>query len=370
MPLRCWFVAVWVVSQTLASTQTPIAASMPMKLVNPWVSAAQPNVPADPLEIAGSAEPVQDVAQRATAIKLLNNAQFLSNVRRGPYDLKTQFTSSQGTWQIEDSSPGRNIYRWAIQGPSYSAVNLFLDRVIYSNQPATGIPLRVAQVHSAIFAHTPVYGPRATLRMASGNLNGMQLTCVLVSHLFNAQPAGGPRRWEEYESCIDPKSGLLISYSPVPGMYVVYDYSNAQHLGDITFPGKFTIMEAGQTVVEAQVVSLTQSVNTDASIYTPAGLNPLGVGFPLTAPWRMQEIDFAGNPTPNAIKGQFVVVRGMVSPDGSFTEAEVLASSDPGLNQKALQRAAQRHPTTSQDGQNGATPQSHEAFVTTLFVTN
>ena len=196
MFLRC-LTAAYVAAQIFAFAQSaaPQAAGQPSKFVNPWVSAAQPKVPADPLEIAGNAEPVRDVEQRAAAIKLLTNAQFLSNVRRGPYDLKTQFTTAEGAWQIEDSSPGRNIYRWTVQGPSYSAVNLLLDQVIYSNQAAGNIPLRVAQVHSAIFAHYPVYGPRATLRMASGNLNGTAVTCVLVSHLFNAQPVSGARRW-------------------------------------------------------------------------------------------------------------------------------------------------------------------------------
>jgi hypothetical protein len=178
----------------------------------------------------------------------------------------------------------------------------------------------------------------------------------------------GPRRWEEYESCVDPKSGLLMSYSPAPGMYVLYDYSNAQHLGGVTFPNKFTITEAGQTVVEAQVDSLTEGISADAPIYTPAGLNPLGVGFPLTMPWRMQDISFEGRPNPMPTNGQFVVVRGMVSPDGHFTDAEVLASSNPSLNQKALERAVQPHRMMPEDGQNGATPQSHEAFFTTLFL--
>lgn len=332
-------------------------------------AAAQPNVPPDPLEAAGNAEPVQDVAGRAKAINLLKNSQFLSNVRRVPYDLKTHFTSADGTWQIEDSSRGRDVYRWAVQSPSYSAVNLFLNRVIYSNQSAA-IPLRLAQVHSAIFAHYPAYGARATLRIAQGNLNGTQVTCVLVSHLFNAQPAAGPRRWEEYESCIDPQSGLLISYSPVPGMYVIYDYSNSKHLGNVTLPGKFTITEAGQAVVEAEIDSLTPPATADASLYTAAGLQPLGVGFPLSAPWRMQDIAYEGKPNARVTQGQFVVVRGMISPDGTLTEAEVLASSNPDLNQKALERAARTNRMMSQEDQNGITPQSHEAFVTTLFVGN
>ena len=161
-----------------------------------------------------------------------------------------------------------------------------------------------------------------------------------------------------------------MSYSPVPGMYVVYDYSNAQHVGNVTFPGKFAITEAGRTVVEAQVVSLTQPEKAGAAIYTPPGLSALGVGFPLTPPWSMQDIEFSGRRSGEVTEGQFVVVRGMVAPDGSMSEAEVLASSSPGLNQRALERAAQRHRTMPQDDANGATPQAHEAFLVTLFVTN
>jgi outer membrane biosynthesis protein TonB len=151
---------------------------------------------------------------------------------------------------------------------------------------------------------------------------------------------------------------------------VLYDYSAAKHLGSITFPGKFTISEAGQTVVEVQVVSLTRPANSDAAVYTAAGLNQLGVGFPLTMPWTIQEINYAGRPNGAVMNGQFVVVRGMISPDGNLTEAEVLASSNPSLNQKALERAARPHRMRPQDDQNGTTPQSHEAFFTTLFVTN
>lgn len=369
MSLRYWIAAACFASSTWLLAQSPSAVTTPAKpLNNPWVAAAQPNVPADPLEIATTAEPVQDTDQRAKAIKLLNDAQYLSNVRRAAYDLKTQFTSAEGTWQIEDSSPGRNIYRWTVQGPSYAAVNLFLNQVIYSNQPANGIPLRLAQVHSAIFAHYPVYGPRATLRLASGSVNGVPVTCVLVSHQLNAQPAAGPRRWEEYESCLDPQSGLLMSYSPVPGLYVAYDYSQAKHLGNITFPGKFTITEAGEPVAEAQVMSLTASADADAPIFTPAGLNPLGAGFPLTPPATLHEVAFTANPSSSNVTAQFVVVRGMLSPDGTLSNATVLASSNPALNQRALDRAAQPRGTSSNDEQNGATPQSHEVFFTTLFL--
>ena len=72
MSLRCLFVVVWVVSETLASAQTPTPTSTPMKFVNPWVSVAQPNIPDQPL--AGQALTDQ-----------LGRAVFLvSRSRRGP----------------------------------------------------------------------------------------------------------------------------------------------------------------------------------------------------------------------------------------------------------------------------------------------
>jgi hypothetical protein len=162
---------------------------------------------------------------------------------------------------------------------------------------------------------------------------------------------------------------LLITYSPVPGLYILYDYANAHHLGTVTFPGKFTITEAGQTVVEAQVVSLTEVVNpADPTMYASTGLTALGVGFPLTPPASMQSVEITGGPVTSTSSGQFAVVHGMLAPDGTVTNTEVLATSNPSLNQKALDRAAQRH-WMRQEDQNGVTPQSSEAYFVTLFVT-
>jgi hypothetical protein len=365
MPLNRWqsLAVVFIAIQALASAQAPFS----------WAAVAQPPVPRDPLEMAGNAQPVQDVAQRTAAINLLETARDRSNVRGGPYDLKLQFTSTgslplDGNWQLEDMSPGRNIYRWTVRGPSYSAVNLFLRRVLYSNQPAAGMPLRLAQVRGALFANYPVYGPLESIRTLNGNLKGADVTCVLVSHQVNAKPASGPRRWEEYESCIDPKSGLLISYSPAPGLYVLYDYSSAQHFNDKVFPGKFTITQSGQTVIEARVESLGDVANIDASVFKPAGLTPLGTGRLITPPWTFHSMAFAGKPGANP-GAQFVVLHGMISADGHFAHPEVLASSNASLNQQALQRLTLLQNWQSLDtGQSSATPQPHEIFFTTLFL--
>ena len=80
--------------------------------------------------MTGGAQPVQNAEQRAGVVTLIQNARDLSNVRAQPYDLKTTFVSngglpSDGSWTLQDTSPGRGQYRWTAQGPNYAAVNLY-----------------------------------------------------------------------------------------------------------------------------------------------------------------------------------------------------------------------------------------------------
>jgi hypothetical protein len=168
-------------------------------------------------------------------------------------------------------------------------VNLQANRILYSNQPAISLPLRLAQVREAIFYSEPVVGPRASLRTASGNLNGVDLVCALIAH--NAAPSGqtGGRRWEEEEYCVDPKAGTLITYSLVPGLYVLYDYSKALQFHSKLIANNFTITQAGQTVVEAQTESVTDPSNNPAAFQT-AGLNQIGVGPIMSAPWHLRSM--------------------------------------------------------------------------------
>ena len=68
-----------------------------------------------------------------------------------------------------------------VQGPSFSGVFLSRDKLLLSNQPGGAVPLRLAQVRSAIFgAYATDFGSYATLRVANGYLNGGELRCVLV----------------------------------------------------------------------------------------------------------------------------------------------------------------------------------------------
>ncbi len=367
-------VVVSIAFQTLAlgQTATPtVPAGPPPRIL--WATLAEPPVPSDPLElITANAQPVLETNERAAVINLLSSARALSNVRAQAYDLKTTFTAvgsspSDGSWQLEDISPRRNLYRWTAQGPSYSAVNLYSNNVLYSNQPATGIPLRLAQVRGAIFFTPMLVGPRASIRTANANLNGTEVTCVLVARMSPVKPVAGGRRWDEEEYCVDPKSGLLMTSSAAPGLYVLYDYANALHFHDRIIPGKFTITEAGQPVIEARLESITDPGNLDRSLFDPAGLNSIGVGSTMTGSWKVRSM------VPSASGGassgmQVVVLHGMLSPDGHLSDTEVLASSNAGLNQSALERAAQwQNWQAGNEGQPGATPQSHEVFFTVQF---
>lgn len=328
--------------------------------------AEEPPVPSDPLElVTGDAQPVQDVTQRAEIVNLLINAHRNSNVRAQAYDLKTSFTvsgssPSAGLWQEEDVSPGAALYRWTAQGPNYSAVNLTLNRVFYSNQPTNNMPLRLAQLRAAIFYTDAMIGPRASIRTRKASLNGVDLTCALIAHGATASNQIGGRRWEEEEYCVDLKQDVLLTYSPAPGLYVVYDYSDGLQFHGKLIANKFTISEAGQTIIEAKTESVTDPPNNPAA-FQPTGLNQFGVGPAMSGPWRMRSMRAAPNGTASGV----VVLHGMQSPDGQLAEVEVLASSDPSLNDAALEVGSKwKGGLIGRETEPGVTPQSHEVLMT------
>ena len=330
---------------------------------------AQPPVPNDPLElVTGAAQPVQNAAQRAVAASLLDQAHQLSNVRAYAFDLKTSFVStgaSEGSWSLEDAAPSRHLYRWTAQGPGYSAANLYNNQLLYGDPAAGNMPLRLAQVRAAMFFAYQAFGPLATMRTAAGSLNGAAVNCVLLSHTSQKDVSGG-RRWDESEYCVDPKSGLLLTYSPVPGVYVSYDYTNALHFHDKIIAGKFTITEAGQTVAEARTESVTDTSKMDPALFQPAGMQKIGAGSLMTRPWKVRSMATPGA-SPN-LAPQFVVLDGLLTPDGQMREIQVASTSDASLNQAALEKAlAWKSGRSAEDPKPGATPQSHEVFFTVQF---
>jgi hypothetical protein len=336
-------------------------------------------VPYDPSEaVIGDAPLIRDAKDRAATLQLLLTAQRLSNVRLHAYDLKTTFTSygslpSDGRWTLEDTSPGVSIYRWTAQGPSFSAVFLSLDRLLSSNEPGGAVPLRLAQVRSAIFGvYAPQIGPYATLRVANSELRGGEFQCVLVGrgNFGKTEPnfAKG-RSFDESEYCVDPRTGLLAMYSPFAGEYIHYDYANAQHFHDVTIPDRFTITEGGKTIIEARTESVSDAPPKSSNLFVAEGLAPIGAGVVLEVPSLMRGV----RPLPNASPGEsanveVVVVHGVVSPDGKLNEAEVVTSTNPGLDRDALEYAA-KNPTLRMgaNAQPGAAQHPREMVFTEEF---
>jgi hypothetical protein len=339
----------------------------------------RPPVPSDPLELVTStAQPTEDAQARIAALGLLNTARALSNVRAQPYDLKTSFTASggsasDGNWTLEDVSRG-HAYRWTAQGPNYSAINLYPNSVqngLYGSLTGGVVPLRLLQARAAIFFNYPSVGQYASVRTATGFLNGAEQHCVLVAIGAGTHAYSGPRNWEESEYCVDAQSGVLTEYSPVPGLYVRYDYSAAIQFHGKSIPNGFTISQGGQTVVDAKTISVTDPPAAIDPVFSANGLPVLGTGRAMNPGVNIPMVMPApGQPFPQSTANaaiQVVTLHGNYS-DSGLGEVEVLASTDPSFNQAATDFAKTMRRASPQ-GQPGTTPQTSELIYTLEFVT-
>ena len=346
------------------------AAVVPSALAQNNLS--EPAIPADPLEfVTGDAQVVTTAEARAQILALLNRAHALSNIRSGAYDLKSTVTSfgsgsNEGSWQLEDTSPAPGFYRWTVQGPTYSATNLYNNQLLYSNHPAGAAPLRLQQVRTAIFFAflNTAFQRSALIRAAGATYSGRRITCVLLSGM-NPPPLDRGRLWEETEYCIDRSSGLLLTYSAAPGSYVLYDYSKTLQLNGSVIPTKITITEAGTPTVEAQLQSLTTPAHASVAAFTPpAGATPIGAGPLMAAPSRFPIFIAEKRGTPGS-SVQPVIVHGVMNPEGRIVETEIAQTSNPSLNQRALSVVQQWQGRSTAPG---ATPLQREVFVNVKFV--
>jgi hypothetical protein len=361
--------------QFVAFPQSPMSGQVG-PVVNPW---AQYPAPSAPLELVTSgAQPVQTAEERANALALLFKAQRLSTVRAQPYDLKTSFTTygslpSDGQWMTEDISPGPGIYRWTAEGPGFSGTFLYTNRFLLSSNRTGTMPLRLMQVRNAIFGIYGQVDPRASIRVAMSDLNGGAVQCVLIGPGFSfgrggTEPALPPgRNYQEHEYCINTEAGLLETYSPVPGIYIRYDYGNAIHFHDHIIPAGFTIYENGKAVVEAKTDNVSDPPSANSEMFRPGSLNSLGAGAVLAPPvgaWN-------SGPAPDTsiTSDQLIVVQGSVTPDGRLNEVEIVSTTDERLDDAAIGRASHAMALNrNRNDEPGATPQSREIILVERFL--
>ncbi len=158
----------------------------------------------------------------------------------------------------------------------------------------------------------------------------------------------------------------------MPGLYVRYDYSGGIRFHNKVIPTEFTISQAGQTVVEARTISVTDPPAPTDAMFNPAGLTALGAGRAMNPGFNLPIVlPVPGRRLPDSNANaamQVVTLHGNVSGDGRLSEVEILASSDASLNQAARDRANTLTQMRAQN-QPGATPQSSELILTFEFVT-
>jgi hypothetical protein len=370
--------ALLVFHPSFAQSQNP--SPPPFHVVMSTVPFDSIAVPYDPEEpVSGGAQQVQTAEERAAAIELLAKGRQLSNVRRYPYLLKTTFMSygsqsSDGTWSLEDTAPGQQIYRWTAQGPSFSGTFLYRDELLSSDRAGGDIPLRLAEVRNAMWSvYYPGFGPHAALFLADGNIAGGGVRCVLILRgvVHNDRPLPTNRALNEEEYCFNPQSGLLASYSPVPGYYVRYDYSSALHFHDtITIPDGFTIYEAGKTIVEAHTISVGDPASVNDAIFDGTGLQPVGTGSVTDPPARISSMVF-NNAEAAGATPQVVVVAAMLTSKGVVQEHEILVTTNESADALAVDHLAKSgiaQMKSQVQQQPGTVPRAQEVIFTIEIV--
>lgn len=336
-------------------------------------------IPSDPLEmVTGQIRAADAPASRAAVIRLLGRARNGYGVRSAGqgYDLKVTFTVNSGgqtdydgTWEMEDVFDPKQGFRWtAKSSASYTITRISSNGMLYGDETASYIPLRLQEARAALFDPIPSPGSvaRTSIRTSTAIFNGAQLTCVLLSSSGKAASATPGRSWDETEECIDPQSGLLQTHSQVPGRYYAYDYSNAPRLAGHVLPRKVTVTEAGKTVTEISVDSLTELPAADPSLFVATEeMKARGRAIAMTGAQKISRVAGRGPFAPGAT-ARVVCVFGVVTPSGQLEEAHSLQPSDPN-SQAAVEDAKQInfYPTPP-----GAHPQQHFVFVIEKFVSS
>jgi len=327
--------------------------------------------------VTGGIRVVDTPARRAAVLQLLDRARSNYGLRSAGhgYDLKVTFkvnsggqTEFDGAWTMHDVFDPQQGLRWTAKASTaYSITRISANGMLYGEETASYVPLRLQEARAALFDPIPPSEnlARASLRKSTATYNGAQLTCVLLSAPGKTTSRATGRRWDETEECVDRQSGLLRTHSQAPGRYYAYDYSNAPRLGDYVLPRKVTVTEAGKTVNSISIDSLTELPAADAKLFIPS--DAMVARGRATAMVGAQKISrFAGKgPFPPGATAHAVCVFGVVTPAGQLVEAHSLQPSDPN-SQAAIEAAQQIDFSIPPPG--GPQPQQHFVFVIEKFV--
>jgi hypothetical protein len=329
-------------------------------------------LPYDPLELATGLTVVPDTPQkRELILGLLEHARQNNGMHSPgspPFTIKVSFNSTgasryTGFGEMEETWMSMNTFRWTTRLGDYSQLRIFSDGAAYDDKPRGPIPLRIQMVReSVLWPVTGRFAP-ALIRMATANWQGAEVACALTSGALNEATATPGRRWEETEYCIEPKTGLLRTYSQAPGIYTVYDYSEKFEFHGHTLARQISIVEDGATVLQIHLDSLTDPANTDPEQFEPTKkMFSHGPGDIMVGPFRFPQSVAA--PPGRSGMIQSVIVHAVLDKKGHVVEAEALHHSDLVLAEAALAivgRSNYRRPESER-------PVQREAFINVQFV--
>jgi hypothetical protein len=293
----------------------------------------------DPLEpVTGKTEVLTSPEQRQPAIDLLTQVQrnFSVVMSGAPYTMKVSFTATgrsefegEGTMDALEAAP--NWY-WTAHLAGVSPMRMGTRGHIYGN--ADAVPMRVQMVRSALFRPVPGFPNQKAIRTASANLNGMEVTCVLLSASVAKAVTG--RGWWDREYCVDA-NGLLRLASEAAGAYTLYDYENAFQFHGSVVPRNIKVVEGGATVLEIHVESLEDGIASADTAFKPTP-EMLALG-PVYAMGSFEWTPIRVDPNPNGLLQRIdtVMVHAIASHDtGKVLDAEAVQTGNPTLAAKAL----------------------------------
>jgi hypothetical protein len=315
---------------------------------------------------------VADTAdKRAAILALLERARQNNHLHApagAPFELKVSFVSSgqtayAGRGEMEEVWMAPGTWRWTAQLANYSQSRVYYQGAAYDTNAHAYLPLRLQMVRSAIF--WPVSGNFADLliRTAAASWKGAPVTCALVSGTRSEVTAAPGRRWQEEEFCVDAKTGLLQTYSMAPGIYNVYDYSNAFQFHGSIIASQVSIVENGSPVVQAQLDRLQDAGAVDSASFTPTA-EMQGPGVVIRGPLRFPQLVANAQLASGTI--QPIIVHAALDNTGKVLEAESLDVADASLSERALQlvRSSNYGPPAGRD----VVPLQREVFINVQFV--
>jgi len=305
-------------------------------------------IPADALEmVTGRSKVVDDAQERATVFELLERARQNAMLQTGgsaPYTMKVSFEAAgdvqyTGSGTMQETWRSASNWRWTAQLGGYTQTRLLAEGRTHDLRSNDFVPMRVQMVRDALL--WPMwFSPRALARVAPARLGDSEVLCGLFSRpsndpaLMSSEPG---RRWVETEFCMEPRSSLLRVDSSAPGIYTLYDYSDAIAFHGHTIPRSVTVTEEGRTVLTIHVDSISAPTEQELALLKPSGQLQTAGSLPgLGGPYRIPQYA----PAPQ-IAGQNsmvrpIIVHAIVGQDGRVLDAEALQHYDPGLTQAAL----------------------------------